>query len=332
MIDQAFIKRIEEEIGTPVSRALALTIRPSFIAPEGQTLVWGDWSAIEARVLPWLADTRASRKVLDVFEGNDNDRTKPDIYMMEVANLKGMDAQELWDDYLDKNKAAKNARQEGKVSVLSLGFGGSIGALMNMANNYGVFYSEADAKYVVDAWRANNPWARSYWDKLWEAVLLSMDDPGTIYKAGRVAYLYDENYMGGTVFCGLPDSRLITYPRIKWRKVEVENPVTGAKEEKKQLSYLRGYGYAGLWYGKLAENITQATAASLLRRKLVELRPERTVTGHTHDEIISLVDEERADAYADHLGTVMKTNPEWMPGCPLAVETTKHWYYTKAVD
>lgn len=330
MIDRNFIERFEE-FG-PASRSLSLLLRPSIVADEGHTLVWGDWSAIEARVLPWLADTRGSRAVLDVFKGNDSDPNKPDIYVIEACNLSGEDPQDVWDRYRNKDKAAKDARGRGKVSVLSLGFGGSIGALQAMATNYGVHYDDATAQVVVGTWRASNRWARTLWDGLWEAALQAYESPDTVFPVGKVAYVYDKSYLGGTMFCGLPCSRLLTYPKMKWTKTEVEDPRTGKIKTRKSLTYMRGYGRAGLWYGKLAENITQATAGSLIRQKLVELAPLRCVVGHTHDEIVTQQPTATAQAFKSDLRDIMVANPSWMTGCPLAAEVTENWYYTKAVE
>ena len=332
MNQEAYIKDVERQLDTPISRALSLLIRPAFTAPQGKHFVWGDWSAIEARELPWLANSRGSNRVLEVFEGNDNDPGKPDIYIIEAANLRDCDPKGLWVRYLHKDPDAKSARQEGKVPVLSLGFGGSVGALTAMATNYGVYYDEETAKRVVNVWRESNKWATAFWHKLWDSALEAMKNPGTIYEVGRVAYVYDPSYLGGTLFCALPCGRLLSYPHIKWRDTEVENPKTGAVEIKRTLSYKRGFGYVGLWYGKLAENITQAAAASLLREKLVVLDPDKTVVGHTHDEIVTLVDESRVDEYRERLHSVMLDIPKWQTGCPLAAEISDHWFYTKAID
>lgn len=329
-LDETFLQRLEAY--GPVPRTLSWTVRPAFVAPEGKTLVWGDWSAIEARVLPWLADSRGSRAVLDVFSGNDNDPGKPDIYMIEYANLTDEDAQAVWDRYRDGDKTAKKGRQQGKVSVLSLGFGGFIGALMRMAVNYGVYYDEETARRVATVWREANPWARHYWDRLWEATLGAYEHPDTIYEAGRNAYVYDKTYMGGTLFAAQPNGALLSYPNLRWRVVEDEDPETGKVIEKKVLSFRKGYGWSGLWFGKCAENNTQATAAQLLRAKMVEQRPWKTAVGHTHDELVHEVDEADVEDFSKRLRASMVTNPAWMGGCPLAAEITSNWYYTKALD
>lgn len=311
----------------PVSKTLSYLIRPALVADTGKVLVWSDWSAIEARMLPWLAASRGAEKVLNVFRSNDVDPSAPDIYMIEAGNI--------FDCRPEDIPRKGDRRQTGKVAVLSLGFGGANGALLNMASNYGIYLSEAQATEIVQKWRANNPWARNFWDQLWEAALSSLDQPGAIFAAGRVAYVYDPDYLGGTLFCALPCGRLLSYPAVKWEDREVEDKKTGKVEVRRQLTYLRGYVRAALWYGKLAENVTQAAAGSLLRGKLVQLRANETwmpVVGHTHDEIVTEVEDSPTPVQlaTEALHTIMTANDEWNEGLPLAAETSVLDYYSKA--
>lgn len=243
-----FLDSFEDKYG-PVARSLGRLIRPTIVADEGKTFVWCDWSAIEARVLPWLADSPGAERVLDIFRENDKDPDAPDIYMIEASHVYGC----------DPAKIDKQQRQLGKVAVLSLGFGGSHGALTAMAANYGIHLSGSQREEVINTWRDNNKWARRFWGwfndqsdycGLWGAFNMAMLYPGEIFEAGRVAYVYERDYLGGTVFCSLPDGRLLTYPDVKVRKLERELD-NGEKEEYLTLSYRRGYGYSGLWYGKL---------------------------------------------------------------------------------
>lgn len=350
MLDHQTLVRFEEQFGSP-GRALSRLIRPAIAAKKGKTLVWGDWSAIEARKLPWLADTRGAREVLQVFRESDADKSKADVYCREAANIDGLDADELWIRYNEKDKAAKDSRQQGKVAVLSLGFGGGVGALQNMAVNYGLYLLEAEAKVVVEKWRENNKWARAFWDALWEAFLEAMENPDVPYAVGRVVYMYDKGYRGGTMFCFLPDGRPLVYPELRWEKREVEDR-DGNVTKKLQLTYRRNMERKALWYGVLAENVTQASAGSLLREKLVNLQPApaleyakvktpeprlnrmASIAGHTHDEIITecLDDDETVELTMKQLHQEMVALPSWGEGLPLAAEITTNWYYTKALD
>ena len=118
-----------EPATVPVARKLALLVRPTLIAQPGNTFVWSDWSAIEARVLPWLADNEGGRAVLAVFEQNDADPALPDIYMHAAADILGKDPMAI----------TKTERQQGKVATLALGFSGARRALQAMAANYRLF-------------------------------------------------------------------------------------------------------------------------------------------------------------------------------------------------
>lgn len=350
MIDVNTLNRFETEFGSP-GRALSRLIRPAIAATSGRTMVWGDWSAIEARVLPWLANTRGAEKVLDIFRRSDADKNVPDIYMHEAANVLGMDVDEMWSAYRAKDPIAKNWRQQGKVPVLSLGFGGAVGALQNMAVAYGISITEAEAQVVVDKWRENNRWARAFWDALWSAFLAAMENPETPQEVGRVVYMFDPDYMGGTVFCFLPDGRPLVYPGVKWLKREREDR-EGNVTERTELTYKRGYDRRSLWYGVLAENITQAVAGSLLRDCLWRLSPAEeidgemllpediwlsdpaVVIGHTHDEIIAETDDDEGAVQQaeEELEHAMSENPDWAEGLPLVAEVSSNWYYTKVVD
>lgn len=329
-LDNAFLDRFEE-FG-PIARNLSRLIRPAIIARPGKTLVWCDWSAIEARTLPWLANSRGAEKVLDIFRENDKDPSAPDIYRIEAANIFNKPAAEI-------GKGPE--RQTGKVAVLSLGFGGAEGALMAMATNYGIHLAPAQQTHIVQTWRANNPWARSFWGAhgregsygLWGAINSAIENPDTIFEAGRVAYVFDRSYLGGTLFCALPCGRLLSYPAIRWEKREIKDKKTGEVSERVQLTYVKGYGRSAMWYGKAAENITQAAAGSLLRGKLVQLREFEEwmpVVAHTHDEIVVECDDADVEETEETLQEIMTANDDWNQGLPLAAEATVEFYYTKA--
>lgn len=345
----------EKKPGAPPMKKLSLLLRPAFIAAPGKTLVWGDFSNIEARVLPWLAASRGADDKLDIFRKVDADPNEPDVYVRTAAELLGLDPDELWSWLKDKkhprNEEAKAARQShGKVPELSLGFGGGKGALMQMAVNYGVYLDEAVAEAMVKSWREANGWARSFWGShgrngsygLWGAVNSAMEQPNTIHSAGRVAFVYDPTYLGGSLFCALPCGRPLCYPAIKWEWREVKDKVTGEIDDKYQLTYMKGYGRKALWYGVFAENVTQATAASVLRRTLKRLEYEGTddvwfnelmpVVMHTHDEAVTEPEEENWKFAARELHKLMEENDEWDQGLPLAAELTKSWFYSKNVE
>jgi len=310
----------------PVARKLALLVRPALVAAPGKVFVWSDWSAIEARITPWLAASEDAERVLDIFRANDRDSTQPDIYTIAAADILHKDPSEI-------TKAERNV---GKVAVLSLGFGGSVGALIRMALNYRIHLDSIEARRIVDAWRDANPWAREFWSALWDAAMRAWEIPGQITTAGRLAFTYREDYLGGALFMALPSGRLLTYPRPKWRDVDVldkTGSLTG--EKRRELSFRRAHGRAKLWHGTFCENSTQAVAADILRQTVtrIETNPALAwmpIRMTCHDEIVCEVDEVRAEEAKAILRREMLTLPDWAAGLPLQSEENVCRWYTKA--
>ena len=367
-LDEAFLDQLQsldadpekKFAGTPVAKKLALLLRPAFVARPKKTLVWGDFSNIEARVLPWLANSPGAEAKLDIFRAVDKDPTVPDVYMRTGADLSNEDRERMWVAYKDKqhadHKRAGTVRQAyGKVTELSLGFGGALGALLAMAAAYGVFFDTATAKKLVVDWREKNQWAVDFWGKhgrnasygIWGAVNSAIENPNTVYEAGRVAYVYDPDYLSGTLCCALPDGCILTYPSIKWEWREITDKKTGELVDRYQLTFIKGYGRVAAWYGKFAENITQAVAARVLKRTMKRLdrdwHPINATTRrrysewmpmvmHTHDESVTEPFESEAKPVAEALRGIMTRNDEWDAGLPLAAEITTNWYYSKAIE
>jgi DNA polymerase bacteriophage-type len=322
-------------VDVPVARKLALLVRPALVAAPGKVFVWSDWSAIEARVVPWLAASPDAERVLNIFRANDADPTRPDLYMVAAADILHK---------TDPGGVAPGERQQGKVVVLACGFGGSVGALQNMALAYRIHLDNAEARRIVDAWRQANPWAPEFWGAhrdgesfgLWGAAMRAWEIPGQITAAGRIAFIYREDYLGGTLFMALPSGRLLTYPRPRWRDVDIldkDGQPTG--EKRRELSFQRARGRAKLWHGTFAENATQAVAADLLRLAVtrIEMNPALTfmpIRMTTHDEVVCEVDEERAAEAKELLRREMLTLPDWAAGLPLQSEESVCAWYTKA--
>jgi DNA polymerase len=318
----------------PAARKLALIVRPALVAGPGKLFVWSDWSAIEARITPWLAASEDAERVLDIFRANDRDPTRPDSYTVAAADIFHNSPSEI----------TKSERQIGKVATLALGFGGSVGALLSMALAYRIHLDAVEARHIVDAWREANPWAREFWGAhrdgesfgLWGAAMRAWELPGSITTAGRLAFVYRDDYLGGALFMALPSGRLLTYPRPRWRDVDVldknGNP-TG--EKRTELSFRRAHGRAKLWHGTLCENAVQATAADILRETAtrIETNPVLAfmpIRMTTHDEIVCEVDAARADEAKAILRREMLTLPKWAEGLPLQSEESVCARYTKS--
>ena len=321
-VTPADLHRFAAAFGDP-GRALSRLIRPAVMPRSPNVLAVLDYSQIEARVLPWLADSPGAEAKLDIFRECDVDPTAPDVYKRAAAATYDIDPAEV----------TKPQRQEGKVQELSLGFGGGKGALLAMAALYRMILSADEAQRLVDRWRATNQWAVQFWDDLWTAFQRAYNGPGTVHTAGRVAYVYDPGYLGGTMFCALPDGRLLSYPFLRYSDVEKTDRY-GNVERKTVLTYLSQGRRKTLWAGILAENITQATAASLLRAKIVEVEeahPDKLI-GHTHDELILEAHEDEAEALADSVKTIMERHLDWTGGLPIRADAEVQVWYSKVED
>ena len=295
---------------------LSRLLRPSLVAPNGKTFVWGDWKAIEARVLPWLSLENSASRLLELFAANQ------DVYKYQAADMFGVALEDVTDAQ----------RQRGKVAILSLGYGGGAGALIAMARNYGLIIDEDTAEMYKNAWRRNNPWATRYWRVLEAAIFNAVRNPGQAFRAGRVAYMSTE----AVLWCLLPCGRMLAYPfpKIETRpgRFGPEDSVTcikGAWAPKKGMNY---WPRMSLWGGLAAENITQGFAASLLRwsqRDLADNGWLDCMVGHTHDENLLEVDDAEVAEAREVLEDVMVTGPAWAAGLPLAVDMMSSPVYGK---
>lgn len=265
-------------------------LRPALIPEPGKSFVVADWSAIEARVTPWASGDPQAEEVLDVF------RQGRDIYIREAAGIYRMPEDQIGPE--------SEERQIGKVAILSLGFGGGVGAFAAMGRNYGVHMSEADAKRIVNAWRRANPWAVRYWAKLEDAYTRAMRNPGREFSVGRVTYLYDKTHL----WYSLPSGRILCYPFARFEA----DGVSYLKAAWKPSADAKEWPRARLWKGLACENITQAIAHDLLRHSLRQLSD---VVLHVHDEIVLEV--ENPDAGVTELRDVMCAGPAWAEGLPL---------------
>lgn len=327
------MQHLEDRWGNP-GKALSRMIRPAITAPPGKVLVWGDWSNIEARVLPWLA--KADRR-LEVFRRIDADPSAPDVYVQGAAGMYGRDADELMARVRAKEPEAKTLRQRGKVAELALGFAGAGGALQSMAANYGMAFEDDEAKDIVARWRSANSWAVGFWDDLWDAFLYAHKHHGEMVPCGRVTYQGLEYLGRDSVVCYLPDGRPLVYRDVR-EKEFIERDEFDPEvilERKSQLVFDGQEGPKKLWKGILVENITQGTAASVLRWTLRTLRAEEEwlpVVAHTHDEIIGCVDEDRENEAKATLEEYMLQDFGWNAGLPTAAGVTANVCYTKTLD
>jgi DNA polymerase len=294
--------QIVPRYGKRVTDVLKGMLRPALLPSPGKVLVAADWSAIEARVNPWLSG--AGDDKLELF------RTGKDVYKVNAAATFRVAMEEV----------TKDQRQVGKVQELACGFAGAEGAFAAMGRIYGVHLPTSEARRMVDAWRRANPWAVPFWQGLESAYTRAMRNKGHEFSAGRVTYLFD----GVHLWYALPSGRVLCYP---FAKLEPDG-VTYAKASWKPGADATEWPRARLWRGLACENVTQAAAHDLLRHSLRRLEADgQDVVLHVHDEIV--VETADPDATIAAMERAMCVPPNWAGGIPLNIEAEVMTRYGK---
>ncbi len=280
-------RSVVPEFGTRTTDVLKTMLRPAMRGP----FTVADWSAIEARLTPWLSTE--GDEVLDVF------RAGGDIYVNEAMKL------------FNTREVTPEQRQIGKVAILACGFGGGHNAFASMGRAYGVKLTELEARSTVEVWRRANPWAVRYWSNLEWAYNAAMRNPGKHIKAARVTYCFN----GQHLWYALPSGRILCYP---FARIE-DDGITYAKAAWKPAQDAKEWPRARLWKGLACENITQAVANDLLRHAL---RQVPNVVLHVHDEIV-------VEGACPELERIMCTPPAWASDLPLKAEVKTMERYGK---
>jgi DNA polymerase bacteriophage-type len=314
LIDQILPEDITDYFQYPIMTILSRMLRPALIPAQGKVFIAADWSAIEGRIAPWLCDNVYGEKKVQLY------RDDQPIYELAASTIYRVPVADV----------SKDQRQVGKVAELSLQYGGGENAFLGMARGYGVVVSLPEAKRIKDTWRQANPWAQHIWNDIERAAMLAVNRPGQRFKAGRLSYFAVENILCGgvTLFCELPDQRLLTYPDCR-----VEHVETPWGETRPALTCLRAafvpkagekeWPRSSLWGGLLFENAVQGTAASVLREALRELDRFPFSAGvvlHVHDEIVVETLADNSDQAIVLLDHTMNHTPDWAPGLPLKAE------------
>lgn len=290
-----------------VTQVLSELIRTAFIASPGHILHVCDFSAIEARVIAWIA---GENWVLDIF------RQGGDIYCATASQMFGVP--------VEKHGKNSHLRQKGKISVLALGYGGGIAALEAMGGSK-LGLTEYEERETVKLWREANPRIVRFWSIIEKAAI-------TAIKTGKTVTInrgITVGFQWGMLLITLPSGRTICYPRARismeyddgWRGDHEVIEYEGLNQTTKKWEVLRTYG------GKLTENIVQATARDILGAVMLRARRENLpVVFHVHDEII-------VDAPADRPLTDVEalfSEPiEWCRGLPLKGAGYSTPYYLK---
>ena len=277
---------------------LSQLIRTAFIARDGYKFIVSDFSAIEARVLAFLAGETWRSKVF--AEGKD-------IYCASASQMFGVP--------VEKHGINGHLRQKGKIAELALGYGGSVGALKSMgALEMGL--SEEELQPLVSSWRSSNPMITAFWWDIDRAVKTTITQRIQTEVRGIKFF-----YKSGMLFIKLPSGRLLSYvkPRIGENQFGGESVTYEGVGSTKKWERIESYG------PKFVENIVQAVSRDILCNAMKTLR-HCFIVGHVHDELIIECDP-RVD-----LKTVceqMGRSPEWMPDILLRADGYETQFYKK---
>ena len=287
--------------------ALSELIRTALIAKPGCTFHVCDFSAIEARVIAWLA---GENWVLDVF------RSGGDVYCATAG--------QMFHCKVEKHGENAELRPKGKIAVLALGYGGGVNALENMGGSR-MGLTEKEEKDIVLRWRDANPNIVRFWATVEAAAIraIKTGESTTINRGIEVSYRW------GMLLITLSSGRTICYPRASigiehndgWRGDHEIIEYEGLNQLTKKWGKIRTYG------GKLTENIVQATARDILGTVIIRAEENGLpIVFHVHDEII--VEASEGQSLSDV--EALFSNPiDWCKDLPLNGAGYTTPYYLK---
>ena len=277
---------------------LSQLIRTAFVPRSGYKFIVSDFSAIEARVLAYLAGETWRSKVF--AEGKD-------IYCASASQMFGVP--------VEKHGVNSHLRQKGKIAELALGYGGSVGALKSMgALEMGL--TEEELQPLVNSWRATNPMITAFWWDIDRAVKTTIRQ--RIQTEVRGIQFF---YKSGMLFIKLPSGRLFSYvkPRIRENQYGGESVTYEGVGSTKKWERIESYG------PKFVENIVQAVSRDILCYAMKTLR-HCFIVGHVHDELII---ECSPNVDLNVICKQMGRSPDWMTDILLRADGYETQFYKK---
>ena len=275
-----------------VPNTLSELIRTAFIPKDGCRFIVADFSAIEARVLAWLAN---EEWVLDEFRG------KGKIYEATASRMF-----HIPQETIVKGHPNYEYRQKGKQATLSCGYGGGVGALKAM----GAKMPEEEMQPLVDAWRSANPNIVAFWGALDRAARTVIRKKTSVRVGKLILYWQDDK-----MFMRLPSGRKLCYQSPHFTANRFGSDAIGyyAPSASGQMVVQETFG------GKLAENATQAIARDILANALMTLEAHGyPVVFHIHDEAV--IEMPIGEGSLEEACQLMAIAPDWAEGLPLRAD------------
>ena len=285
-----------------VPGTLSELIRTALIPKDGCRFLVADFSAIEARVLAWLAN---EEWVLEEFRG------KGKIYEATASRMF-----HIPQETIVKGNPNYEYRQKGKQATLSCGYGGGVGALKAM----GAKMPEEEMQPLVDAWRAANPNIVAFWSAL-DRAARTVIRKKTSARVGKVTLYWQDDKM----FMRLPSGRNLCYQSPHFTMNRFGNDAIGyyAPNAAGQMVVQETFG------GKLAENATQAIARDILAHALLTLEKNGyPVIFHVHDEAV--IEMSIGQGALEEACRLMAIAPDWAENLPLRADGYECAYYQKS--
>ncbi len=277
-------------------------IRTAFIAPEGMTFVVSDFSAIEARVIAWLAGEEWR---LNVF------RRGEDIYCASASQMFHLP--------VEKHGINGHLRQKGKVAELALGYQGGFGAIKRMDTAGSI--PDDEIPIIIQNWREASPRICKLWYTMEAAVKTCIKERRPIKIQHGIVFSYEE----GILFIKLPSGRRIAYWDAKLQVMgDGKEHITyaGVDQDTKRWGRQETYG------GKLVENVVQAVARDCLAVNIMRVQAKGyNIVMHIHDEMVVEIPEDDAANAFQQISDCMGTAVPWAPELPLRGDgyITRHY-------
>lgn len=287
-----------------IPKVLSELIRTTFVAPNPKTFAVADFSAIEARVLSWLAGEEWR---LEVF------RTHGKIYEASAAAMFNVPIETV--------TKGSELRQKGKIAELALGYQGSVGALRKMGGEK-MGLSESEMKTLVLRWRKANSKIVKLWEKVEYAAVHAIKSKKPV-NLGNIKFSFD----GVNFMICLPSGRSLFYrdPKVMIGGFGKEIIMyKGVNQDTKQWGHIDTYG------GKLVENIIQAISRDLLAESMQKIHSQGfEIVMHVHDEIVCEVPVKEAEEKLKIMCNIMGEKVRWASGLPLTADGYLTPFYKK---